>query len=69
MNPDVRRGLRVILVERPAGAVATGFHAQEEKSAAIGEDASGLPGGLTGLVELEIPQAGAVGIDEARLSL
>ena len=65
----MRWGLRVILVEWPPGPVATGFHAQKEDAPAVGEDPPGLPGGLAGLVELEVPQAAAVGVDEARLAL
>ena len=62
----MRRGLRVILAERPPWAVAAGFHAQEEDAASVGEDRSGLPGGLVGLVELEVPQAAAVGVRRER---
>ena len=69
MNPEVRRGLRVILVERPPGAVAPGLHAQKDHATAVGEDRPGLPGGLAGLVELEVPQAAPVGVHEGRLAL
>ena len=55
VNPEVRRGLRVILAERPPGAVAPGLHAQHEDTAAVGEDRCGLPGGLAGPVEPEVP--------------
>ena len=62
-------GLCVVLAERPAGAVASGLHAQEKDSTAVGETRGGLPGGLVGLVKLEVAQAAAVGIDEAGLAL
>jgi hypothetical protein len=47
----------------------TWLHAQEKEPTPVRKDPTGLPGRLTGLVKLEVPQSAAVGIDDARLAL
>src|SRR5207253_1717225 len=69
VDPEVRRRLRVILAERPPGAIAPGLHTQKNHATAVGEDRPGLPGGLAGLVEVEVPQAAPVGVHEGYLAL
>jgi hypothetical protein len=69
VNPEMCRGLRVILAERPPRAVAPRLHAQNKDAMAVGKDRSGLPRGLAGLVELEVAKTGPIGVHESRLTL
>lgn len=69
VDPSVGGGLGVVFIEGFSGAVATGFHAEEEDAVSIGEEGSGLPGGLIGDVEIEGFETGAVGVDEVGFSL
>ncbi len=59
-----QRGLGVVLLERPAGAVPLRFYAQEEHPAAIGKEAGWLPGGLVGHFEMEVAKPGAIGVQK-----
>ena len=53
VDPDVRRCLSVVLVERPSRSVAARFHAQKDDAASVREQRTGLPGGLIGDVEVK----------------
>src|ERR1041384_7167406 len=69
VNPKVRRGLRVVLLERLAGTVPPRFHAQKQHSMSVREKRAGLPGDLISHIEFQIAEAAAVGVHQSGLAL
>lgn len=52
----------VVVVEGFAGAVASGFHAEEEDVFSVGKHCAWLPGGLSGDIEFEVAESCTVGV-------
>src|SRR5437867_13440075 len=65
----MRGRLRVILLERPPGPVATRLHAEEDDPPPIRKKWSWLPRRLIRHLEIKIAQPRAVGVHQPRLSL
>jgi hypothetical protein len=58
------RGLTIVLVEGRTRPIASRFHAEEDHAPSVREKRAGLPGHLVRDVEIEVAQAGAVGVDD-----
>src|SRR5207249_2430938 len=69
IKPEMRWRLRVILLERPPGPVATRLHAEEDHPPPIRKKRAWLPRRLIRHLEIEVTQSGAVGVHQPRLSL
>src|SRR6266853_2324203 len=69
VDPKMRRCLVIILGERPARSIAPRFHAEKNHASSVREKWSGLPGNLIRHFEVEVMQAGAVGIDQGGFAL
>jgi len=69
VNPQVRWGLGVVLIERPAGTIASRFHAQKENSPTVREEVRWLPRNLIGRIQAEVTQPAAVGVYQCGTAL